>query len=191
MRGAGLAKTKVTRRTVARVIAVEAVGDVAADDVVLVTPELAKVFGVEVVVTPPMPLPRNALDPRREQYLARTIIDELARRKRTEWDRLLGVVGEDLYAPGLNFVFGEADAQRGVAVFSLARLRSGPTSPTAVAQFRRRAAIEGIHEIGHTYGLDHCEDPRCVMWFSNTLAETDRKGSAFCAKHQAQLVKRL
>jgi predicted Zn-dependent protease len=29
------------------------------------------------------------------------------------------------------------------------------------------------------------------MWFSNTLAETDGKGSAFCARHQAQLAKRL
>jgi len=32
------------------------------------------------------------------------------------------VVAEDLFAPHLNFVFGEADAQRGVAVFSIARL---------------------------------------------------------------------
>jgi predicted Zn-dependent protease len=25
------------------------------------------------------------------------------------------------------------------------------------------------------------------MWFSNTLAETDRKGAEFCAAHQAEL----
>ena len=157
----------------------------------LVVPDVAKAFGAEVVVASPTVLPIRALDPTRGQYLARTIVDDLAHRKRPEWDRLLGVIAEDLYATGLNFVFGEADAERGVAVFSLARLRNALTSRAASAEFRRRAAVEAIHEIGHTYGLGHCEDPHCVMWFSNTLAETDRKGSAFCTKHQAQLAKRL
>lgn len=32
-----------------------------------------------------------------------------------------------------------------------------------------------------------CPDPRCVMWFSNTLVETDRKGARFCARHAAAL----
>lgn len=175
----------------APLIAVQAIGDVTGGDVALVVPEVAKAFGADVVIAPSTPLPIRALDSKREQYLARTIVDDLARRKRPEWDRLLGVVAEDLYARGLNFVFGEADAERGVAVFSLARLRNGLTSRAAGARFRRRAAIEAIHEIGHTYGLAHCADPHCVMWFSNTLAETDRKGSAFCVRHQAQLAKRL
>jgi archaemetzincin len=37
-----------------------------------------------------------------------------------------------------------------------------------------------VHELGHVYGLGHCNRQACVMWFSNTLAETDRKGSRFC-----------
>ena len=52
-------------------------------------------------------------------------------------------------------------------------------------------ATEAIHELGHTYGLGHCADPRCVMWFSNTLSETDRKGTEFCLAHQAELAKHL
>ena len=173
------------------VIAIGPIGDVRSDDVALVVADVAKTFGADVVIAPSTALPARALDSTREQYLARTIVDDLARRKRPEWDRLLGVVAEDLYAPGLNFVFGEADVERGVAVFSVVRLRNGLTSFASEAVFRRRVAIEAIHEIGHTYGLGHCEDPHCVMWFSNTLAETDRKGSAFCARHQAQLAKRL
>jgi predicted Zn-dependent protease len=30
----------------------------------------------------------------------------------------------------------------------------------------------------------------CVMWFSNTLAESDRKGTRFCAAHAAELERR-
>jgi predicted Zn-dependent protease len=45
----------------------------------------------------------------------------------------LGVTDVDLYVPDLNFVFGEADAKRGVAVFSIARLyatdRDGMMTP--------------------------------------------------------------
>jgi archaemetzincin len=45
---------------------------------------------------------------------------------------------------------------------------------------RRRAATEAVHELGHVMGLGHCRQQHCVMWFSNMLAETDRKGDRFC-----------
>ena len=50
------------------------------------------------------------------------------------------------------------------------------------ARFRARALKEAMHELGHTFGLGHCTDPGCVMWFSSSLAETDRKGAAYCPR---------
>jgi len=50
-----------------------------------------------------------------------------------------------------------------------------------------RAVKEAVHELGHTFGLDHCSDPRCVMHFSNMLADTDRKGREFCPSCRARL----
>jgi len=38
-----------------------------------------------------------------------------------------------------------------------------------------------LHELGHTCGLGHCRDPRGIMFFSNTLHNTDMKGPGFCA----------
>ena len=48
--------------------------------------------------------------------------------------------------------------------------------------YRRRALTECVHELGHTWGLRHCRDARCVMHFSNSLLDTDTKGAAFCSR---------
>ncbi len=50
-----------------------------------------------------------------------------------------------------------------------------------------RTLKEAIHEIGHTYGIGHCRDPRCVMHFSNSLADTDIKGPDFCHRCKGML----
>lgn len=72
----------------------------------------------------------------------------------------------------------------------LVSLDSVPTDlPEDPARFRRRALTEAVHELGHTWGLTHCPNSHCVMHFSNTLADTDVKGSTFCPRCQLQLNK--
>lgn len=94
----------------------------------------------------------------------------------------------DLHAEGLNFVFGQADPQAWVAVFSLTRLRDEFYGARAnQRKFRSRLVKEAIHELGHTYGLGHCRNPGCVMFFSNRLSDTDRKSADFCAVCRARL----
>ena len=164
-------------------IAVAIVGDSSGAPLDPLGPILRDAFGAEVVGAPRVELPRTAFDPSRRQWRSTGLLDVLAAAKKPAWDRLLGIADVDLYAPGLNFVFGEADPGRGIAVFSVARLRSAADD----ALFRRREATEAIHELGHAFGLSHCENPDCVMWFSNTLAESDRKGTRFCADHAPAL----
>ena len=149
-------------------------------------PIIGKAFGADVVTAGSIPVPENAYNQSRRQYHSTKLLDSLARHKRADWSRLLGLADADLYTPDLNFVFGEADAHRGVAVFSIARLHT-----TERERFIHRAATEAIHELGHTYGLRHCRDPRCVMWFSNTLEESDRKGIRFCEAHRDELQRAL
>jgi archaemetzincin len=161
------------------IIALAPVGNVSAAPLEAISPDISETFGCRVEIVPAIPLLASAWNPSRRQTLSTAILDALARSKRSEWERLLGVADVDLYVPDLNFVFGEADASRGVAVFSLARLHG--------ANERKRAETEAIHELGHTYRLSHCDDPKCVMWFSNTLAETDRKGTRFCERHSREL----
>ena len=165
-------------------IAIVSLGDVRAEEITPLRPILEDAFGREVVLGGSLPVPQEAFEPQRGQFRAGVFLDRLARARARDWDHVLGVVGADLFAPGLNFVFGEADSRRRVAVMSLHRLRGDET------RFDRRAATEAIHELGHAYGLGHCRDPGCVMWFSNTLAETDRKGRSFCRAHARELIRR-
>jgi archaemetzincin len=173
-----------------RTIALRPVGRASPSTLAAIAPTIATAFGASVVIGDAMPLPEGAQDSGRGQYLSTALLDVLASARRPEWHRLLGVADVDLYVPDLNFVFGEADSRRGLAVFSLVRLHSSADEEGA-ALFLRRAATEAIHELGHTYGLGHCRDRRCVMWFSNTLAESDGKGTAFCPAHAAQLAAAL
>src|SRR5688572_11739594 len=161
----------MARAVFAVVIAIAPIGEVPVEEVSRVAAVVREAFGCEVAIVSEVPLPTSAWSASRRQHLSTALLDALARAKRPEWERLLGVADVDLYVPRLNFVFGEGDSRRGVAVFSLARLRHADKD-----LFRKRAATEAVHELGHTYGLSHCDRTDCVMWFSNTLTETDRKG---------------
>jgi archaemetzincin len=43
-----------------------------------------------------------------------------------------------------------------------------------------RAQKTALHEIGHSLGLTHCRDRRCVMYSSTRIADTDFKQSHYC-----------
>jgi archaemetzincin len=132
-------------------------------------------MGFDVELAGRRALPQRAFDARRGQFHADALLG-LALSVRGE--RVLAVTNVDLYAGDLNFVFGIAQPNGEACVISLFRLHLGADEE----RFRGRALKEAMHELGHTFGLGHCADPGCVMWFSNTLEETDRKGAAYCLR---------
>ena len=140
-------------------------------------------LGFDASLLPEVDVPQDAYDRRRHQYRAEPFLGLARRAAGAAGKRVLGVTDCDLYAEGLNFVFGLADSPGRAAVISLARLGQADDA----TRQRARAVKEAVHELGHTFGLDHCSDPRCVMHFSNTLADTDRKGREFCSSCRARL----
>lgn len=156
------------------------VGKVDPAEIRMLEDPLEAAFSCDVAIGEEVPLPAAARNAARSQYDAEMVLEFLSLSVETTGDgRVLGVTNADLYFPGMNFVFGIAG--RRCALISLHRLRQPFYSlPEDPAVFRHRAIVEAVHELGHTFGLAHCKDPRCVMRFSNTIAETDRKGPAFC-----------
>lgn len=101
---------------------------------------------------------------------------------------VLGVTRADLYVPILSFVFGEAQLDGGAAVISSFRLREEFYGlPSDYARLEERLLKEALHEIGHTRGLRHCDDWRCVMSSSHRVERVDLKESEFCPTCWAQL----
>ncbi len=95
-------------------------------------------------------------------------------------ERVLGITEADLYAGGLNYVFGEGLSPGQVCVVSTHRLWPEISRDKSRELFFQRLIKEATHELGHTFGLGHCKDRTCVMYFSNSIIDTDRKSSNFC-----------
>jgi archaemetzincin len=146
------------------------------------------VFGCPVEIESGCNNLEYAYGPGRKQYLASKVTAFLNTIEKERDERVIGITDVDLYAPRLNFVFGEADIISGTAVVSLHRLRQEYYGlPPDKKLFIERSAKEIVHELGHTFGLGHCPDARCVMHFSNSLADTDWKEMNFCSKCRPKL----
>ena len=146
--------------------------------------DLNRIFNKQVSIGKGMPDPDYAYNKKRNQYLSTAILNAITEQKEyAPYEKILGMIDHDLYVPELNFVFGEAS--RKAAVISITRLRQTFYHlPEDQSLFQRRVLTEAVHELGHTFGLGHCQNPRCVMFFSNSLTDTDRKGSEFCQKYK-------
>ncbi len=152
-------------------LAIQPFGNVPVEVVEALSKDL-EIFGMQIEIRNSMSLPGDAYSAERGQYNADPFMEMCAQ---VDGERVLGVAAVDIYADSLNFVFGQAQVSGRTAVISIARLVDRDRE-----KFRCRVTKEAVHELGHTLGLSHCSDSRCVMFFSNSLEDTDRKGMNYC-----------
>ncbi len=126
-------------------------------------------LGFSVTIAEEVPIPETAYNPKRNQYQAYPFIEAVDVK-----GYHLMVTDVDLYTPQLNFIFGLGPGPN--AIISLARLKGD--------LLKERMIKEAVHELGHVFSLRHCDNPECVMHFSNTLSDTDYKHKEFCRKCQ-------
>jgi len=124
----------------------------------------------------------SAWDAGRQQYWSTAILERL-QDSSDSGTRVLGITACDLFVPVLTFVFGEAQLDGYCAAVSVARLDEQFYGlPAREDLLRSRLVKTAVHELGHTFGLRHCPDWRCVMSSSYGVERLDVKGADFCPR---------
>ncbi len=148
---------------------------------------LAGVLGVSCHVREQPISAEFAFDASRHQFHSTLILETLARS--SNGVRVLGITAADLFVPILTFVFGEAQLAGSAALVSTHRLQERFYGLPARADLERERLLkEAVHELGHTYGLRHCHDWRCVMASSHDVGRIDLKEPEFCARCRGALL---
>ena len=120
------------------------------------------------------------------------ILKAVARCRPSDAARVVGVTEVDLAIPMLTFVFGQAQLDGPAAVLSLCRLRQefyGLRGEESL--LRERVVKEVLHELGHTFGLTHCVEPKCAMSLATHIGLVDNKEERYCAHCGEQLARRF
>ncbi|PSP87086.1 archemetzincin [Halobacteriales archaeon QS_4_69_34] len=143
---------------------------------------LRAAYDCDVSLHDTRPLPGDAFDESRGQYRAEAFIELASRVGGTA--KNIALTTEDLFYRRRNYVFGLAYLSGNGSVVSTYRLQiaedGGQSEQSAGDAFDERVRKEVVHEVGHTLGLEHCDDDRCVMNFSPTVREVDVKRESLC-----------
>jgi len=154
-------------------VSIEMLDDLAAD--------LARIFQVSCHVHEETLAVAFAYDQARDQFHSTAILQRIQSMFNDSEVHTLGVTTVDLYIPILTFVFGEAQLKGHCALVSLHRLEEEFYGlPPNRNSLWERLVKESVHELGHTLGLRHCADWRCVMASTHDVERLDLKGEAYC-----------
>jgi archaemetzincin len=131
-------------------------------------------------------LPKDAYYAPRKRYRAEKLLDFLQRYEQGPGVKILGLTEVDISTTSDPYpdwgIFGLGSSPGTTAVISSYRLKRKPRDREHV---RFRVATVAVHEIGHTFGLPHCDEKavECVMLDAEGgIENTDSSSGTFGPK---------
>ncbi len=148
-------------------------------------------YNVDVVIMPLKELPKEAYYAPRNRYRAEKLALYLANLD-TKTTKVVGLTAKDISTTKGQFqdwgIFGFALLGQRPAVVSTFRLKKNQAQQKL---FLERLGKVINHEIGHTFGLDHCPNATCIMEdAAGTIRTVDREKD-FCPDCKAKLSGKL
>lgn len=146
----------------------------------VVGPALEAFFDVELRVLAARPLPEHAFYAPRKRYRAERLLEFLEAIAPPEATRVLGLCTVDISTskpPHADWgILGLATLDGRACVLSSFRCRKKARD---TAHALERLAKTAVHELGHTFGLEHCRAAGCLM--------QDAKGSVLTTDGERDL----
>jgi archaemetzincin len=164
-----------------KIIAVQPLGSVSEAALKVVAASLQEVYQIQTEVFPNQSVPDEAYNPHRGQHNCYPILKFLRRLMPEHAIKTMGVTDVDLFIPILTYVFGEAELGGEATVISTWRLTRGAgEDPVLEEKVLDRAAKIAVHELAHTFRLQHCREDGCIMGSFPALGSIDERPIEFC-----------
>ena len=185
-----------SRYTTLRIVPIGTLSDGQLEVMSVVTDFLQPFFGLDLAISPAVPLDAIPEDSTRLldldgplQLLTTYLLNSVLLPLRQPADAaVLAITAADLWpGPGWNFVFGQASLKERVGVWSMARNGDADGEPTMRKLAALRTTMTATHETGHMFGIRHCIAYECGMNGSNHSEERDRQPLEYCPECQPKL----
>ncbi len=158
-----LVEAPVLRAAGTRSVVVQPLGPGSAPPAALVGDSLAALYDVDLHVAKVEPLPAAAFYPARGRYRAEKLLEHLTALHESAF-RVLGVTATDISTTKGNVfdwgILGLASIDGRACVLSSFRCRRSARDSRHAAE---RLGKTAVHELGHTFGLEHCPTRGCLM----------------------------
>jgi archaemetzincin len=159
-----------------------------AAEIAAVSDGLTAFYRVQIHVAPLAALPKAAFYPQRQRYRAEKLLDYLANLGLPGAQVVLGLTGVDISTTKGNVadwgILGLATLDGRSAVLSSFRCKRGAKN---AAHVRARFAKTAVHELGHSFGLEHCTTAGCIMHDGEGSVLTTDGERDLCSDTRARL----